>query len=100
MRLTDQEVTGILKAAEACAQNAEVYLYGSRVDDAKRGGDIDLLFVFPDDDPVNIFQTKINLAVALETELGERRIDITTAFNRDLTIDPFLISIIKNAVRL
>lgn len=44
MRLTpDQQVAVRTAAAEAFGTGAMVWLFASRADDAKRGGDIDLL---------------------------------------------------------
>jgi len=43
MRLTIQEIDTIKSSVLALDAGAHVYLFGSRVDDAKRGGDIDLL---------------------------------------------------------
>ena len=43
MRITEQERDIIIETVQTVAPNASVYLYGSRTDDRKRGGDIDLL---------------------------------------------------------
>ncbi|MCF7970154.1 MAG: nucleotidyltransferase domain-containing protein [Methylococcaceae bacterium] len=43
MRLTKQEIDTIKNSVLALDASAHIYLFGSRVDDAKRGGDIDLL---------------------------------------------------------
>ena len=43
MRLTNKEIDTIKNSVLALDADARVYLFGSRVDDAKRGGDIDLL---------------------------------------------------------
>jgi len=43
MRLTNKEINTIKGSVLALDASAHVYLFGSRVDDAKRGGDIDLL---------------------------------------------------------
>jgi uncharacterized protein len=45
MRLTASEVTAIREEIVKLDPCAEVYLYGSRVDDSARGGDIDLMVV-------------------------------------------------------
>ena len=43
MRLTEDEISNIKNSVLSLDQHADVYLFGSRVDDARRGGDIDLL---------------------------------------------------------
>jgi uncharacterized protein len=45
MRLTASEVAAIREEIGRLDPKAEVYLYGSRVDDAARGGDVDLLVI-------------------------------------------------------
>lgn len=43
MRITDEERQSIIDAILKFDGNAEIHLFGSRLDDAKRGGDIDIL---------------------------------------------------------
>lgn len=62
---------------------AEIYLYGSRADDTKRGGDIDLL-IFSEH---LSRQDKARIRLELYDTLGEQKIDITIA--KDLS-DPFV----------
>ena len=50
-------------------------LFGSRLDDARRGGDIDLL-IATDLPPGQAAQRHIDLLTDLWLELGERKIDI------------------------
>jgi predicted nucleotidyltransferase len=45
MRLTTSEADAIREEVSRLDPAAELYLYGSRTDDAARGGDIDLLVV-------------------------------------------------------
>lgn len=43
MRLTEDQIRVVkLRAAEYFGPDADVWLFGSRVDDSERGGDIDL----------------------------------------------------------
>lgn len=42
MRLSETLKSSILKAIQGSFGNVEIYLFGSRTDDTKRGGDIDI----------------------------------------------------------
>jgi predicted nucleotidyltransferase len=49
MRSTDQQVAAICKVVSAVrGDDATVQPFGSRLDDAARGGDVDLLVVLPE----------------------------------------------------
>lgn len=45
MRLSNEEVQTLKMALAKLSPEAKLYLFGSRVDNAKQGGDIDLLVV-------------------------------------------------------
>lgn len=77
MRLTQDQQTAIRSAsAEIFGEEAGVWLFGSRVDDSKRGGDIDLL-IRPDHFPASpALPRKICFLSKLERLLGERKIDV------------------------
>jgi len=76
MRLTPNQIKSIKQTAQTVlGDDAQVILFGSRVDDAKKGGDIDLLF--ETDQPVSNRATLIGqLYVSLIRKLGDRKIDI------------------------
>jgi len=76
MRLTPEQIQTIKQAADTVlGEGARVILFGSRVDDTKKGGDIDLLF--ETDHPVaNRANTIGALYVSLIRKLGDRKIDI------------------------
>lgn len=75
MRLTKQQVESIREAAEtAFGAGTVVKLFGSRVDDSKLGGDIDLLVRPPDQD--HPLRRKLRFLALLEKALGERKIDV------------------------
>jgi predicted nucleotidyltransferase len=76
MRLTPQQIACIKQTAHSVlGDSAKVILFGSRVDDAKKGGDIDLLFETDRHIP-NRTTTVSALYVALIRQLGDRKIDI------------------------
>lgn len=76
MRLSDQHRQAILRAVgEACGPQARVRLFGSRVDDAKRGGDVDLLIELPYD-PDDVHALQQQLYVKLLRALDGRPVDV------------------------
>ncbi len=76
MRLTPDQIQAIKETATAVlGEGARVILFGSRADDMKKGGDIDLLF--ETDRPVANRATTVGaLYVSLIRKLGDRKIDI------------------------
>ena len=83
MRLTPTEIEAISQTIRFLDDQARIRLFGSRADDAKRGGDIDLL----------ILSEKLTesdrgtIRLSLHEKMGEQKIDIVIA--RDLS-DPFV----------
>ena len=70
MRLTPEQVTIIKKAgAETFGDSARVWLFGSRVDDHKRGGDIDLLIETVETYVRRIVKTELAFMVKLQMQL-------------------------------
>ena len=75
MRLAPHQIEVIRQAAhQAFGSGTDVWLFGSRVDDNKRGGDIDLLL--RPQQPDQAMTRKLKLLRLLEQQLGERKIDI------------------------
>ncbi len=59
--------------------NAAVFLFGSRIDDAKKGGDIDLFIRTDNKD--QLYDKKLRFLARLKRQIGEQKIDIV--FNED-----------------
>ena len=59
--------------------DGEIYLFGSRVNENKKGGDIDLYLVVENKE--NLFERKIKFLSRVKRELGEQKIDVV--FNKD-----------------
>lgn len=74
MRLSESERRII---REACLRHfcTEPRLFGSRLDDARRGGDIDLV-VRTDLPPAEAARRRLDLLADLWRQLGERKIDV------------------------
>lgn len=76
MRLTLEQIDSIKQTAQqVLGEDARVTLFGSRADDTRRGGDIDLLFE-TSQRVAHRSQTLNALYVALIRRLGDRKLDI------------------------
>ena len=93
MRLAYEERLAISDAIRQADADAMVYLFGSRADDASKGGDIDLLVLSK---KINLM-TKLDILAQLHQKLGERKIDI--AVYPDAT-RPFPRMVMQTAVPL
>lgn len=89
MRITDKDKQAIIKMThQYFDDSAEVYLFGSRVDDSKKGGDIDL-YIIPkhSNSTKQLFDKKIKFLVALSLALGEQKIDVVIAKDKNRLIE-------------
>lgn len=77
MRLTEQQID-IIKTAteEVFGPDAQVWLFGSRVDDTRRGGDIDLMIETDAMNRRDLLRKRIKLLARLKADLGDQRIDL------------------------
>jgi len=86
MRLSPFEAEAIRNiVTRIFGKGSKVYLFGSRVDDSKRGGDIDLYI-----SPANkerLASGKIDFLVALKKEIGDQRIDVIIDRGQNRLID-------------
>ncbi len=77
MRLSDHERTVLRQAArESFEPDVVVRLFGSRVDDARRGGDIDLLVETQLIDVERIAKARTRFLSSIYAQLGEQKIDL------------------------
>lgn len=77
MRLTNQQRTIIRSTvAETFGPEADVWLFGSRVDDNKRGGDIDLLIETDQADVAALAMAEVFFLTRIQAKLGEQKIDV------------------------
>ena len=93
MRLEPEEIRAIKETIKSFDENAKIWLYGSRTDDNKRGGDIDLL-IFSEKLG---FREKLKIRVQLYKKIGEQKIDILIAKDDK---KPFIRIALEDAVLL
>ena len=74
MRLTLTQHQAIKKYFLEVFKEGQIYLFGSRVDDTIRGGDIDLYIHTKN--VKNLMRKKLDFLVKLKREIGNQKIDI------------------------
>ena len=79
MRLKDHEIRVIKDAVHSLDKNAKIFLFGSRVDDKKRGGDIDQIIV----SEKMRFKDKLRIYTNIFKKLEEQKIDIILYNGKD-----------------
>ncbi len=94
MRLTESEVKNLKSSVVDLDKDADIFLFGSRVDDCKRGGDIDLLIISTKISPEGLRRIKVNFY----DEFGEQRIDIL--LDDGSLKEPFKELVYDEAIRL
>jgi len=76
MRLSQYEIELINLTARKCfGMETKVFLFGSRVDDSLRGGDIDL-FIHNDKSSQLNLETKVCFLAEIKTKIGDQKIDV------------------------
>ncbi len=93
MRLANEDQSAISDTIRQADADAMIYLFGSRTDDAAKGGDIDLLVLSK---KINLIM-KLDILAQLHQKLGERKIDIAVYPD---TTRPFPRMVMQGGVRL
>ncbi len=86
MRLARDEIKAIKKAYQEIFEDGKIYLFGSRVDDTKMGGDIDL-YLIPNKKLENLREKKIKFLIKLDEYIGEQKIDVILAKDKNRLIE-------------
>jgi uncharacterized protein len=96
MRLTHSQIQAIkTTTTEIFGDDAKVWLFGSRVDDDRRGGDIDLLIQTSESDGLALTRKKIRFLSKLKTRIGEQRVDLVIKTN-DQTELPAIVKVAES----
>lgn len=94
MRMSENEVKQIKESVKKRDQNAKIYLFGSRTDDKKSGGDIDVLIITEKLTRKDIREIRIDFY----DKFGEQKLDIVIDSSK--RENPFVKKIISGAVEL
>ncbi|MDD5406646.1 MAG: nucleotidyltransferase domain-containing protein [Sulfurovaceae bacterium] len=85
MRLEPYEIKAIQDSFINNFHSGKIYLFGSRVDDSKKGGDIDLYI-----EPIEtqkLANKKIDFLVDLKSKIGDQKIDVVINRGKNELID-------------
>ncbi|MBU0653222.1 MAG: nucleotidyltransferase domain-containing protein [Proteobacteria bacterium] len=93
MRLKELEIRTIEEAVHALDPEAAVYLFGSRTDDNRKGGDIDLLIL----SGKLTYSDKLKIKRQFFEKMDEQKIDVVIAKD---AADPFVRLTLKQGIRL
>jgi len=74
MRLSTSQHQAIKKYFIEVFKEGQIYLFGSRTDESKKGGDIDLYIQTVD--KKNLMRKKLDFLVKLKREIGLQKIDV------------------------
>jgi len=98
MRLTEFEINSIKNTFNDLFVDGKIYLFGSRVDDTKKGGDIDLFIKLNYQlDAKERLNKKGQFRIKLEDTIGEQKIDIIISKDTNRLIEQ---EAIKNGIEL
>jgi len=84
VRLTSKEIEIIKNKSLKIFGECEVYIFGSRIDESKKGGDIDI-YIIPQNRE-NLFSKKAKLKFVLE-ELLYKPIDVVVSKDKNRVIE-------------
>jgi predicted nucleotidyltransferase len=93
MRLSVKEKNAIIESVIRLDPDAMIYLFGSRVDDMKKGGDIDIL-IFSNQ---LTFKDKLKIKAFLFERIEEQKIDLVIAGDCK---DSFVRMVMEHGIRL
>ena len=100
MRFSEKSVHAVKDAVHAAFPGqSKVFLFGSRVYDNKRGGDIDLLVV-SDLHRSAMEAAKIRAVVKIQMALGDQKIDMVVTADPHLDLRPVVREALRNGIEL
>jgi len=93
MRINLKEKSAIINSVKRIDNSAKIWLFGSRVDDAKKGGDIDIAVLSEKISRKN----KFKIIYDIEKQIGAQKIDFVVSANYS---KPFFRMATESGVRI
>ena len=88
IRLSPSEINAIKDTFKEVFQEGKIYLFGSRVNSSKKGGDIDLFVDLPYKlDMKELLNKKSQFRLAIYEKIGEQKIDIIISKDKNKSIE-------------
>lgn len=94
MRLSEEEQKVLKNAILAIDDSARIFLFGSRTDDSRQGGDIDILVI----SKKITLRDRLKIKRSFFDQFGEQKLDLI--IEKGNTSSPFVRHIIKGAIPL
>lgn len=85
MRLSAEAINVIQDAFLRVFEKGDLYLFGSRIDDTRKGGDIDLYVVA--DHQKRLGEKRIDFLAQIKHKIGDQRIDLVKDRGTNRPID-------------
>jgi len=88
MRLLENEIKAIKQTFLEVFKQGNIFLFGSRVDDSLKGGDIDL-YIVPalTLNKAEVLDKKINFLLKLKNLIGNQKIDVIISKDKNRLIE-------------
>jgi predicted nucleotidyltransferase len=93
MRITDAEKDALVHSVRQADANARIWLFGSRLDDSKKGGDIDIAVL----SPLIKIPERMRIRRTIMDRIGEQKIDIVVSSDGT---DPFFRLAAETGIRI
>jgi predicted nucleotidyltransferase len=93
MRISETEKKAVTEAVQAADADARVWLFGSRADDAKKGGDIDIAILSR---TIGISE-RMKIRRSITDILGEQKIDLVVSADG---LEPFFRLAVETGIPL
>ncbi len=104
MRLSEIEIDAIKKSfaeiKRANSVSGELFLFGSRTDDSKHGGDIDLLWICPISELKSVRGLKFEFSAKIQMYSDVQKIDVAVMAKDKIKLDPFYQAIQGDLIKL